>query len=74
MNTITETEIKLKGMEALINTLGEVNAEKFVTLMMREPFDYTEWQRDLWNDKSVEEISKMAMEYRAKNRKYESNN
>jgi hypothetical protein len=31
---------------------------------MREPFDYTEWQRDLWNDKSVEEISKLAMQRR----------
>ncbi len=64
MNTITDTEIKLQGMDALIVALGEVQAEKFITLMMREPFNYTEWQRKLWIDKSVEEISSMAMEYR----------
>ncbi len=64
MSTITDTEIKLKGMEALITALGEVHAERFVTLVMREPFDYTEWQKKLWYDKSVEEISKMAMERR----------
>jgi len=64
MNTITDTEIKLQGMNALIVALGEVQAEKFITLMMREPFNYTEWQRKLWIDKSVEEISSMAMEYR----------
>ena len=64
MSAITETEIKIKGMEALINALGEVQAEKFVTLMMREPFDYTVWQRKLWEDKSVEEISQMAMKRR----------
>ena len=64
MSMLTETEIKLKGMEALINALGEVQAEKFVTLIMREPFDYTAWQRKLWNNKSVEEISKMAMNRR----------
>jgi hypothetical protein len=29
-----------------------------------EPFDYTEWQRALWEDKSVEEISRMAMTHR----------
>ncbi len=61
MNTITDTEIKLKGMETLIAALGEVHAEKFVTLVNREPFDYTAWQRKLWPDKNVEKLSKMAM-------------
>jgi len=64
MTVITDTEVKVKGVEALISALGEVNAEKFISLIMREPFDYTEWQRTLWQDKSVEEISKMAMERR----------
>ena len=61
MTAITGTEVKVKGVEALISALGEVNAEKFISLIMREPFDYTEWQRTLWQDKSVEEISRMAM-------------
>ncbi len=61
MNAMTDTEIRIRGMQVLISALGEFQAEKFITLMMREPFNYTEWQRDLWNDKSVEEISKMAM-------------
>jgi len=64
MNITTDTEIKVKGIEALIATLGPVDAERFVGLMWREPFDYTKWQANLWNDKSVEEISKMAMERR----------
>jgi len=51
-------------MEALIAALGEVQAEKFITLILREPFDYTEWQRTLWNEKTVEEISRMAMDRR----------
>ena len=64
MNIFTDTEVKVKGMDALIATLGPVDAERFVSLMMREPFDYTKWQEDLWNDKPVEEISRMAMERR----------
>jgi len=64
MNTITDTEIKLQGMEALIAALGEVQAEKFISLIIRDPFDYTIWQRKLWTDKSVEEISRMAMKRR----------
>ena len=46
---ITDSEIKKKGIEVLIKELGEVGAERFVTLIIREPFDYTEWQKDLWN-------------------------
>jgi hypothetical protein len=61
---MTDTEIKLQGMEVLIAALGEVQAEKFISLIMREPFDYTVWQRKLWTDKSVEEISRMAMKRR----------
>ena len=55
---------KIKGIEALIAKLGEVQAERFISLIMREPFDYTKWQRDLWPDKSIEEISKAAMQSR----------
>jgi hypothetical protein len=44
--------------------LGTVEAERFITLMLREPFDYTKWQRHLWADKSIEEISKVAMALR----------
>lgn len=58
---ITDTEIKIKGVQALTNVLGEVDAERFVALIQREPFDYTKWQRTLWENMTVEEISKMAM-------------
>ncbi len=61
---ITDTEIKVKGIETLIETLGELNAERFITLLLREPFDYTKWQRNLWTDKSIEEVSQMAMHSR----------
>ena len=63
---ITDTEIKIKGIEALINTLGEVEAERFISLVMREPFDYTKWQRTLWPDKSVAGLSASAMQFRKK--------
>jgi len=63
---ITDTELKIKGMEALFKELGRVEAERFISLLRREPFDYTEWQRDLWKDKGVEELSREAMEFRKK--------
>ena len=61
MNTISDTEIRIRGVEALVDALGEVQAERFVTLMLREPFDYTTWQRQLWTDVGVEELSQRAM-------------
>ena len=60
----TDTEIKIKGMEILIEELGEVEAERFISLMIKEPFDYTKWQRGLFKKKTIEEISKEAMEIR----------
>jgi hypothetical protein len=61
---ISDTEIRSTGLRALINALGEVQAEKFIALIQRQPFDYTEWQRSLWPDKSVDEISAAAMDAR----------
>ena len=66
MSIMTDTEIKLQGLEALINALGEVQAERFISLILREPFDYTVWQRKLWLEKSIEEISSLAMQNRRK--------
>lgn len=65
---ITDTEIKIKGIEVLINSLGEVDTERFISLVMREPFDYTKWQRSLWVDKSVRELSAMAIKFRKKSK------
>jgi hypothetical protein len=47
----TDTEIRLKGLKALTEALGPVEAERFVALLLREPFDYTQWQRELWPDR-----------------------
>lgn len=61
---IADEELKVEGLRVLSEALGDVNAERFITLIMRSPFDYTKWQRNLWPDKSIEEIGKAAMEAR----------
>ncbi|MGK5091254.1 hypothetical protein WDW89_04455 [Deltaproteobacteria bacterium TL4] len=64
---MTDTEIKLKGFEVLSNALGLVEAEKFIALIQREPFDYTEWRKKgLATDLSIEELSEKAMELQKK--------
>jgi hypothetical protein len=58
----TEMNLRVRGMNILIENLGMVEAERFISLIIREPFDYTEWQRDLCGGMSVRELSKAAME------------
>ena len=60
----TDTEIRVDGLKALTDSLGVVEAERFVSLILREPFDYTRWQENLFKEKSVEDISRSAMEAR----------
>ena len=61
---ITDEELKVEGLKALTEALGDVQAEKFIALILRSPFDYTKWQRKLWVEKSVEDISDAAMNLR----------
>jgi hypothetical protein len=60
----THTEVRTRGLRALVDALGPVEAERFITLILREPFDYTNWQKQLWAEKSVDELSKAAMKWR----------
>ncbi|MDR0597821.1 MAG: hypothetical protein LBG14_04880 [Treponema sp.] len=64
---LAEMALRDEGMKILISKLGRVEAERFISLIIREPFDYTEWQRNLFNDMSVKELSNLAMkEYKNK--------
>jgi len=58
---MTDTEIKVRGVKALADSLGHVEAERFIALILREPFDYTVWRQPLFEELSIEEISQAAM-------------
>ena len=60
----TDTIIRNEGMEILSKYLGMVEAERFIMLIQREPFDYTKWQENLFENMTIEEISKNAAEHR----------
>lgn len=60
----TDTVVKQEGMNALISSLGYVDAERFIVLISREPFDYTKWREQYLDDGlSVRELSRRAMAY-----------
>ena len=62
---ITDEELKVQGVHILIAALGEVQAERFVSLLTRATFDYTKWQANLWPDVGVDELSREATQMRA---------
>ena len=68
---ITDTEIRLKGLQVLTKYLGDVEAERFIALIQREPFDYTKWRQGLDEDLPIEEISRRAMILRARHAEQE---
>ncbi len=55
--------IKRDGLKAILEKLDLVEAERFIALIKREDFDYTEWRKDLWEDLSIEELATRAMNY-----------
>ena len=61
MTTMTDSEIKTQGFHALVNAFGDVNAERFITLILREPFDYTKWREThLYLDGDVHSLAERA--------------
>ncbi len=57
----SDTLIRIEGMNALLEKLDLVDAERFITLIKREPFDYTRWQETLYEGMSIEEICAAAV-------------
>ena len=51
------------GIHCLIEKLGVVETEIFISQLIREPFDYTQWQRERYAGVSVKEMNKEAVAY-----------
>ncbi len=59
-------EIMELGMNCLLEHLGTTNTEIFISALIREKFNYTEWRKDFFGNASVHEINSAAVEF-AKN-------
>jgi hypothetical protein len=61
---LSDTVLKDKGMRVLAEHLGILDAEKFITLVKRDTFDYTQRQRGLFDGVSLETFLNDAKTYR----------
>ncbi len=51
-----DIEIRVSGIEALNKSLGPVGALRFFTLLHREPTEYVEISKRLYEGQTIEEI------------------
>lgn len=56
-------EILNKGMKCLTEEMGIIEAERFISVIIREKFDYTKWQRDYFDEKISTVISEEAAQF-----------
>ena len=61
MEVISDSELKSQGFMILVRTFGDVNAERFIALVNREPRDYTRWREgNMYVGESVRETAARA--------------
>ena len=60
---ISDNELTIRGMNLLKEEFGPVDAERFVYVMTRDGFDYTEWQRDLFQGETVRSLGEKMMAF-----------
>ena len=61
------TVIMEKGINVLLKNLGVLDTELFISTLLKEPFDYTEWSRDRYANIDLHDFNMRAAEYDKKN-------
>ena len=57
VRTMTDSELKSKCFTILAEHVGNVEMERFVMLLNRDTFDYTEWRKtNLFQGKTVDSL------------------
>ena len=61
--TISDRDLMSRGFRTLVETLGDVYAERFITLTIREPQDYTRWRAaHMYVGENVHSVAERARE------------
>jgi hypothetical protein len=53
---LTEQELREQAVRVLSDSLGPVDALRFLALVSREPFDYQEWRREYFSQHTVDTL------------------
>jgi len=53
---MNDTILGQSALKCLIDNFGILQTERFISIIIKEPFDYTKWQKDLYGDMSPDEF------------------
>jgi hypothetical protein len=53
---LSEKELRQQAVRALTDSLGPVEALRFLALVSREPFDYQVWRQEYFSQYNVDEL------------------
>ena len=70
METATTTstvEIINRGVEVLLKQMGALETERFISVILRERFDYTKWRQQYCDDMDPDAFNNAAADYVRKN-------
>ena len=67
MYNTTEAEVMQMGMEYLVEKLGIIDTERFISKLLRERFDYTEWRTKYFADVDLDTFLNEAADFDRKN-------
>ncbi|MDR2705065.1 MAG: hypothetical protein LBC02_04730 [Planctomycetaceae bacterium] len=59
----SDAVLRTEVIKLLLKHFGPINTEKFVTSIKDEEFDYTKWQRNLWENETIDEVHEKATAY-----------
>jgi len=62
-SVMDDTELRISGIEALNKILGPTAALRFLTLLHREPTDYVQISRRLYEGQTIDEIFQRASKF-----------
>lgn len=63
----SDIEIMNRGINCLLEKLGVIETERFISVINREKFDYTKWQRQRFDNVDSEEFNEAAINYSKEN-------
>ena len=60
---MTTIEVLNNGMKCLVDHMGLIEAEQFISAVIREKFDYTKWQRTYFDSIPADKLHADAVKY-----------
>jgi len=61
---MNDTVLSKSAVKCLVDNFGIVQTERFISLIIKEPLDYTIWQKDLFNDMTTDELFTAASDWK----------